>query len=290
MELMTVKVPVDFNYFMLSCTHFGSIFHHEKGWEILLDMVNSKIDGLQNDRNMVIHHGDAVDFVDPRDPRFSIEEYNGEKQLLLGQISEAKKRLDGLRGHLITILLGNHEWAKLNVLGNVTKDFCEYLKVPYGGWTSKITFVNYRGDFMFKHYATHGASGIKSTAHPPKRRRTNKQLILRRLLEGKASDCGLMSRSHTHWNDRLKPESDFYFLDDGKEVQINRIKTDYAEEYIHPDLRWYVSAGSFYKSYEATKKAVSYAERRDYDPLPCGFQLAKIRSGVISQIEPVWVD
>ncbi len=290
MELISVKIPVDCNIFLISCTHFGSIFHHEDGWDMLCDMVHSKIDGMDESRNKVIHHGDTVDFIDPRDKRWSFEEFTGEDQLLRGQESEAKKRLDVLRGHWILMLLGNHEWTKLNSYGNITKTFCKFLNIPYGGWTAKITYLNTRNEILFKHYATHGQKGISSTAHPPARRRMNKLLTLRRLLENKASDCGVQSRAHTHWNDRLKPETDWYFADDGKTVHINRIKTEYTEEYIHPDLRWYVSVGSFYKGYDAGKDAVAYSERRDYDPLPCGMQLMKVRSGVPSSIEPIWFD
>lgn len=290
MELIKVKVPIDFNLFLISCTHFGSIFHHEDGWDATADMVKTKIDGLPVERNKIIHHGDVVDFIDPRDMRWSFEEFTGEQQLLRGQETEAKKRLDVLRGHWVTIMLGNHEYSKLQSYGNICKELCEFLKIPYGGWASKITYQNNRGEQLFKHYVTHGARGISSTAHPPARRRMNKLLALRRLLEGKASDCGLMSRSHTHWNDRLKPESDWYFADDGKEIQVNRIKTEYTEEYIHPDLRWYVSVGSYYKGYDAKHSAIAYSERKDYDPLPCGLQLVKVRSGVPESIEPVWFD
>jgi hypothetical protein len=289
MQLITQKVPVDFNYFLFSCTHFGSMFHHTRGWDFFCDMVRSKIDGLKPSHNFALHHGDVVDFVDPRDPRFNIEEYTGEEQLYLGQVSEAKKRLSVIQPHLITILKGNHEFVKQH-LGDATKSFCKDLKLPYGGWSCKVTFKTRRGEYLFKHYATHGAKGISSTADDPKRRRVNRQLTLKRLLKNKAADCGLMSRAHTHICERVKPESDFFFADDGKGIVVDKIRADYTEEYIHPDLRWYVSAGAFYKQYAIGRDVTSYAERRDYDPLPLGFQVAKIRNKKIVEIEPVWMD
>lgn len=291
MELITKKVPIDFNYFLFSCTHFGSMFHYERGWDVLVDMMHSKIDGLSEKHNLGLHHGDVADFIDtPKDPRFSLEEYQGEKSLFLAQLYESKRRLSCLKGKLVTILEGNHEFVKKHVVGNITKDFCKHLDVPFGGWSCKVTFKNMRGHYMFKHYATHGSKPLNSRAHPAIRRRVNLQIQLRDRLEGKAADCGLMSRAHTHVCERVKPENSFYFADDGKHIVVNQLKTDFTQEHIPPDLRWYVSAGAFYKQYAIGKDVTSYAERRDYDPLPLGFQVVKIRNKKIVEIEPVWLE
>lgn len=291
MELLTKKVPVDFNYFLFSCTHFGSIFHHKRGWEKLSDLIHSKIDGIPESKNFGIHHGDALDFIDPRDLRTDWEELlaTGEEGFILEQIETAKRCLSTVSDKMIALLMGNHEFAK-QAWGNVTKKLCNDLKIPYGGWSCKITFLNKSRGYLFKHYATHGSKSITSTADDPKRRRTNRQLILKRLLKNKCADAVLMSRAHTHICERLKPESDVFFSDDGHNITTDTTKADHTAEYIHPDLRWYVSAGAFYKQYAVGSGLTSYAERKDYDPLRLGFQLAKIRSGKIKSIEPVWMD
>ena len=53
--------------------------------------------------------------------------------------------------------------------------------------------------------------------------------------------------------------------------------------YIHPDHRWYVSAGSFLKLYE--EGVSGYAEIGEYDPVELGFAIARVRNQKI-----VWVD
>lgn len=285
MELLTVKVPVDFNYFLMGDAHMGSVFHHKKGWEQFVDHVHTKIDGMPIDRNKVTEHGDDCDFIDPKDKRFSAET---DKMMILKQIEYAKKERAGLMGHYITKLMGNHEWGKSN-FGNITEYLCKELKAPYGGWSCMITFQNKRGEFLFKHFATHGRKGIGSVADDPKRRRVNKQLALKRLLKNKGNFI-LGSRGHTHWCDRVKPETDIYWSDDGSQVYPQTIKPDATAEYIHPDLRWYVSTGSFYAPYLVQSGVQSYSERADYDPLPCGYMICKIRQNKIVEIEPIWVE
>ena len=289
MELLTTKVPLDFNYFLCGDAHMGSTFHHAKGWEQFCDHVRSKIDGMVPERNYITEHGDDCDFIDPKDPRFDATQDN---QMILQQLEYAKKMRVGIKNHYICKLMGNHCYAKIH-FGDLMRAICDGIERPevYGGWTAKITFLNKRGEFLFKHFATHGRKGISSSADDPKRRRTNKLLALKRLLKNKASgDSILCSRGHTHWCDRLKPETDVYFADDGTNVTLNKIKPDAQAEYIHPDLRWYVSTGSFYKQYNIDAHVTSYAERFDYDPISCGYQLVRVRNGKPESIEPIWTD
>jgi hypothetical protein len=288
MELLTKKVPLDFNYFLMGDAHMGSIFHHKEGWNQFVDMVHSKIDGLKPSRNLICEHGDDCDFIDPKDSRFDAAT---DKMMILQQIEYAKRERSAIKDHYVCKLMGNHEYAKIS-FGDIMDHICKALGVRYGGWSCIITFKNSRGGFLFKHYATHGKTGISSAADDPKRRRTNKLLSLKRKLKNKSGSCILQSRGHTHWCDRLKPETDVYFSDDGKQVWPQNIATDAHQEYIHPDLRWYVSTGSFYRPYGVVNEGVqSYAERSDYDPLRAsGFQIAKVRNGVITEIEPVWID
>jgi len=288
MELITHKVKgIDFNYFLFGDAHKGSVFHHEKGWQQLVDHMRSKIDGLSADRNIGFDHGDAIDAIDPKDMRrYTIGD---QKSLILQQIEDAKKDRIAIKGQLVCLLKGNHELKHWHI-GDITDDLCKNLGVKYGGFSCKITFIS-RGRYLFKHYATHGRTGISSVADDPERRRTNKLLSLKRKLRDKPTgDTILCSRGHTHWCDRLKPHADTYFADDGNEIISNQITSDHTAEYIPPDLRWYVSTGSFYKTYLPNSKLTSYAEAADYDPLRCGYQLCKVRNGVIKSIEPEWLE
>ncbi len=259
----------------------------------MVDMVHSKIDGLSTKHNYVVDHGDIIDAIDPLDPRW----YGGltGKGSIMQQIERAKRNRLAIKDHLVCICDGNHprkKWA----FGAITKDVSDWLEVPGGGWWYAISYHNRRGELMYKHFCTHGRKTISSTADDPKRRRTNKQLILKRLLKMKSGSCVLMSRGHTHWLDRLPPEHDVYYTDNGKEAYHQMTEADHTAEYIHPDLRWYVSTGSFVKpsivnNDPAEVAPITYSEAADLDPtLWVGFMLAKIRNGRIQEIEPVRVD
>ncbi len=118
----------------------------------------------------------------------------------------------------------------------------------------------------------------------------NKLLALKRILKFKAGDCFLMSRGHTHWLDRLPPERDMYLTDDTKKVYQEWTAADPAAEYIHPDLRWYVSTGSFLKTILANQEISGYGEIAEYDPQLMGYALCKIRNGKIDSVEIVPTD
>jgi hypothetical protein len=285
-ELLTKKVPIDFNLFLFGDAHRGSIFMHEKGWLQLVDHMRSKIDGLKPTSNYGIDHGDCIDAIDPKDKRYTATTEEG---FILEQMEDAKKDRIAIKDQLLCILLGNHEIAKWTI-GNITKKLCEDLKVPYGGWSTKITFKNRRGEYLFKHLATHGSRVFNSVADDPKRRRANKLLSLKRFLSGICADAVSMSCGHSHWCDRLKPETDVYFASDSTDIFPANTTADHTAEYIHPDLRWYVNTGSFYDQYKANSGLTSYAERRGFRPLRLGYQLAKIRGKTIESIEPVWLE
>ena len=284
MELIKKKVPINHNLFLMGDDHEGTILRHTGGWSQFIDHVNSSIDGLPEKANFVVDHGDIIDAIDPMDPR-----YDGltEDGLILQQIERAIKNRQYIKEKIITILDGNHPLKKWR-FGRITKHICEKLDVLYGSWSTKITYTNNRNDTLYKHYCIHGKKGINSTADDPKRRRTNKQLVLKRLLKMKSGDCVLMSRGHSHWLDRLAPEHDVYLTDDGKEAFQQFTIADHTAEYIHPDLRWYVSCGSFLKNVITGRGISGYGEIGDYDPnLWCGYMLCKVRDGKIQEIEPV---
>lgn len=285
MELIKKKVPINHNLFLMGDDHEGTILRHNQGWFQFIDHVNSSIDGLSEKANFVIDHGDVIDAIDPLDPRW----YGGltAEGSILQQIHRAKKNRQSIREKIIVILDGNHPMKKW-AIGEITKDICKELKIPFGSWSTKITYTNHRNDILYKHYCIHGRKGINSTADDPKRRRTNKQLILKRLLKNKSGDCVLMSRGHSHWLDRLPPEHDVYLADDGKKAFQQFTEADHTAEYIHPDLRWYVSCGSFLKNVITGQGISGYGEVGDYDPnLWCGYMLCRVREGKIQSIEPV---
>ena len=94
-------------------------------------------------------------------------------------------------------------------------------------------------------------------------------------------------RGHTHEQIMAEPIRDMYITDDGNEL-IKAYKTvPHNEEYIDPDLRWYISPGSFLKT--QALEVSGYGEIGEYEPLENGYALCKVRSRKIESIEFVEV-
>jgi len=280
---------MNFNLFLMGDSHDGSIFRHNEGWDQFVDHVNTSIDGLPIKANKVIDHGDTIEAIDHLDRRFS-PETTAKEDLFIDQIDLAVSNRRAIRSNLIGIHIGNHELAKLR-MGNAAKKVAKELGVRYLAFRAVTTFKTTSGNLIFKHFSTHGKKPINSRATDPKVRRTNKQIQLKDRLRDKHGSCISMSRGHTHWLDRLPPERDIYLTDDGDKSFYQWTQADHTAEFIPPDLRWYVSTGSFLKNGLTNSGVISYSEVADYNPtLWMGFMLCKIRNGKITEIEPVVLD
>jgi len=299
MRLLTQEVPKDFNIFQISCTHFGSRLCHQTGINTLLEMVNSKYEGVKAKHNYVIHHGDIIEAICPDDKRFFSVTIS--QPMILSQVDYAIKRLSNISpANWIAIMQGNHEdhHLKFGYLGALIADG---LGVPFATSECKITY-KYKNWTLFKQYAAHGRKQITSVADDPERATVNMKLILKRQMKFKAGDCYLMTKGHTHKLITLKPRPVLYLQDDGRAIHQNYTKqTDISgEEYIHPDNRWYANVGAFYKIYgnqmtqwdsEHPEDSVfsSYVARGEYDPIPLGFCIVRVREGKIQQVDKITV-
>jgi len=199
MQLIRRTMPVNFNAFLFGDQHLGSILSYREGWEKLVDMMNSPYDGLKANANFGIDHGDVIEAIMIDDPRFDgvTTEAN-----ILQQMDQAIEDRKPIRDKLICILEGNHP-LKLWKFGRITERICNELGVVYGTWSSRITYVDRKGKLLFKHFATHGHRTINSTADDPKRRKTNMELSLKRLLKYKAGDVLLASTGKRYKNNIL---------------------------------------------------------------------------------------
>jgi hypothetical protein len=289
MQLLTKVLPDNHNLFHFGDLHDGSVLSSRKGWNKLLDMMNSEYDGCSS--NYGVDGGDMMEAILVDDVRFSPEKLT--ESLPLEQRKEAIKLREPIRDKLLAILLGNHEY-RLWKYGNMTKDICEALGVDYGTYSAKITIEHKGGwlhkgnNLMYKIYETHGYKNISSIADDPIRRQSNMQLILKRHLKRKAGDCAVMIKHHCHKLLLCKPEEELYLVDDGEKVKQAYTHWGQAEPYIHPDARWYGSAGSFLKLYG--KGISGYAEIMEYDPVELGFLITKVRDRKIVDVVPIYLD
>jgi len=282
LQLIKWKAKNDFNLFLFGDDHEGNVLRHQHGWDQLVDMMNYPYDGCAI--NYGVDHGDFCDAITVDDPRYDGLTVKGTP---LQQLHNAVRHRDRIKQFLVTILEGNHP-LKLWKFGALTADLCKELNVQYGTYSAKITYVNGRGDVLFKHHATHGRRSVNSTADDPIRQLSNMKLQLKRHLKKKFADCVLHSKGHTHKLLCCKPISDLYMTDNGKIVEQNFTRADHNAEYIPPDLRWYVNTGSFLRSIGIGFSG--YAEIAEYDPIELGFYIARVREKKIVSIDKIRVD
>ena len=294
MRIITKRLPVDHNLFLFGDDHEGTILRYDKGWNKFIDMLHSPWGGLPANHNFAIDHGDFMEAIMIDDPRYDIATVKDPIPMV--QLENAVKNRAMIRDRLLFILEGNHP-LKLWKFGALTEILCDRLKVPYGTWSAKLVVQDRKGRLMYKSYHTHGRKQITSTADDPKRRETNKQLILKRHLKFKAGDCALLAKGHTHKLLVCKPESELYMTDDGKQVQQNYTLENFRHDapFIHPDHRWYVNTGSFLRLFAdpierpglPTKYVSGYGEIAEYDPIELGFAVAEIRDRKIVDVKKV---
>jgi len=94
-----------------------------------------------------------------------------------------------------------------------------------------------------------------------------------------------MCKGHTHKLIICDPERELYLADDGHDIVHHYRGAGQAQEYIHPDHRYYVNTGSFLKMFEIGHSG--YAEIAEYDPVELGFAVAKIRDRQLIGVDPV---
>lgn len=294
MKLLARKIEPNSNIFLISDDHEGSLFRYKKGWDLMCDMVRSKWNGVKATSNYVVDGGDFMEGIKIDDYRYGPETAKGPVPLL--QLQQSAKNRESIKDHLVTILEGNHPW-KLWKYGLLTPQLCQELNVPYGTWTCKISWTDKKGNVKFKSFHRHGIKSITSTADNPKRRRSNRELILQRHLKEAAGDCILMCKSHIHQLIISRPEPALYMTDDGKKIHAGYTEADPTAEYIHPDLRYYVATGSFLRMYDTQATlpqqfgqdlgVSGYAEIAEYDPVELGFVVVEIRDWKIQEVRKI---
>lgn len=277
MRLITKVIPENCNIFQFGDSHEGVLLRHKDGWDQMVDMMLSNYDGINAKHNFGIDHGDIIDAIHPDDKRFDGVTVTN---TITAQQDEAVLNREKIADKLIVILNGNHP-QKLWKYGPITENVCTKLNVPYGTWTSRITYTKANGDVMFKQFAAHGYGSLNSTIDDPEDRENSLKRSLRKKLSRKAGDCVIQSMGHTHKLLIKGPKADLYIGDDGQKTKQHYTDIDELDisgkTYIDPYRRWYINTGSFYKIY--ADGVSGYAEIAGYDPLELGYAILKVRNG-----------
>jgi len=285
MEYVKRYVPHDFNIFWFGDVHIGTILHSVSGFDRFIDMALHPYDGVKH--NVLINMGDNIEAIDHSDKRFDVHTVDLGKIRPDLQIEYFMDKIKPLSKLIAVMLDGNHEY-KLIRFFPYTKRMCHDLRIPYGTYTSAVSFyVRRKGSekLLFKTYNTHGYGTIKSAAGPPERQETNMKVRLKDKLAPMHSDCAIQTMGHVHRLLIAPPVSRLCLTSDENDIYQHYTSSPQDSNEIHPDHRWYLATGSFLKLF---KRGVSgYAERAMYAPTEIGFPIAKIRCGKIVGIDKI---
>jgi len=300
MRLIIQVVPRDYNILSISCTHFGSVLHTESGFASLVDKVTHSYEGLKPVRNFVVHHGDHVEGKLIDHPHFYMA--TNQSADILPQVWRTVEAYKPIRKHIVALLEGNHDralWKFGNIPALISKDLYGNFD-RYATASCRIHWITKSGDILFKQFATHGYKSIGSVSPDPVRNFANLQYQLKDRLRKKAGDCFLMTRGHSHKLFTVPPMQELYLHDNGQSVHSDYTSTSQSRTWIHPDHRWYISVGAFYRVYgsELTKYdpedpthsvLSSYVETSDHDPVQLGYAVILVRDGKIVKVNEEFV-
>ena len=287
MRLIIKTLPVNFNYFLYSCDHEGDVLRHKKGFEKMCHMMHSEYEGCK--KNFAWDHGDPIEGIEVNDPRYHYATVDPKTPLPMLQMYQAIKSRKPIAHMILGMNESNHP-KKLWRFGPITQTMCDELKVPYATWTGKLIARDSRGQLLFKSYHTHGKKPINSMAPEPITREATLKRTLKNQLRLMAGDCILMSKAHTHKLIVVEPEKELYMTDDGEKIKQGYTDdyTHQTDEFIHPDHRTYVCAGSFLRLFG--DGVSGYAEEAEYPPIELGFAIARFRDRQLVKTDKIYLD
>jgi hypothetical protein len=281
MQLITKQVPDNFNLYCFGDLHKGSILHYDDGVQHLIDSIKTPYEGCKN--NLAVNHGDNCEAICMDDPRYQRDTTLYDS--VLAEADAVVKTLKPISKHMVCGLDGNHELKLWRTFGNLSQRIYNELNVPFGTYTARITYT-FKDGSVLKHFATHGARSINSSADDAKRRLATMQLILKRLLKFKSQTCALATMGHTHKLLVCAPDPELYLDDDGAHI-TQHYTSPHHSGYIHHEQKWFANTGSFMKLYEMGVSG--YAERFGYDPNELGYIIAMIRDRQLIDVRKVVV-
>lgn len=286
MEFIVRCIPANFNLMFSGDWHKGTLLHSDDALDKFVDMVMNPYDGVSH--NVVIGMGDYMEAIDTSDKRFDIDSVDMDLIRPDRQKIAVQEAIEPFKKKVATLLIGNHEY-KLERYHPYVASICRELDIPYGTYSAIVDFRWAKDDTtLFKAFATHGSGSIRSTADDPERLEANMNLSLKRKLKNKAGDCAIMAMGHTHKLLVAKPKTKLYITTDEDGIlKQNYTESGQADNYIHPDHRWYLNTGSMMTLYH--RGISGYAERAMYDPMEMGFCVVKVRDKKIIDVEKIFL-
>lgn len=284
MESLNQQVSKDFNLWGVSDIHIGSIFCVEEKFKEIVKEIEDDPIGL------VYLNGDLIQGFTKNHKNWEHTGLVDGLELPIEQADHIVNLLRPIKDKIIAVGMGNHELPAQKSAGNITKsNICDKLEVPYGGYSSVVTFKNKR-KFLFNAYFHHGFGSINSKNKDPKKRReANENALVNKMVEVGESDCAFMSMGHTHKIIVVKPEVDLLLTH--KDNKTKQLYNAYDFETQTSDVipinkRWYGNSGCF--EINKLEGVNGYAEMAGYAPSVLGCLRLEVRDELITDLVPVY--
>jgi len=276
LNLLNQRIAADSNIFLGGDDHDGNPASHTEGVLEMVNAITEPYDGISPQFNYFWHFGDIVESITIDDPRFDPQQPAAiENASPIRQINNAVETYKPISKKIICLLDGNHPRKLSQRVGPITQEICRRLECPYGDYTAKVTFSDIAGTTVFKMYGTHGRRGVTSNLADPAQAWASKQRSLKNAMRELAGDCLVMAMGHTHQLIDVPPHDRLYLYDDGERLHQDYVRPVPAAQFIHPDQRWYVNTGSFFRT--QMLGYATYGELAQYAPVPLGYYVLKIR-------------
>jgi hypothetical protein len=284
MKVINVLLPSSHELIPCGDKHLGTTLSYTDGVEELYDYI------LKRKNRYHIDLGDRIEAITVDDKRFAVES-DGKVPVPLQQALEALRQDKRIAKRLICMLIGNHE-LKLRKFGNLTEFMAAELskvkgsEVSYGTYTAVIRVSDEFG-LLYNLFISHGFGSFNSKAKDYEQFQGNRRAGLKNKLRFKAGDCAIMAMGHTHQLFITPPTNQLYLTyGQGKPAQHYLEWNGNNKNYIDPDNRWYVSAGSFLKLYG---DGIGYGEVAGYNPVETGYPIIQVVDRKIVGIKKVVV-
>jgi len=238
-----------FHIYPVGDIHSGAIMCDE-------DSIKEKVREIKETKNaIVIGMGDYIDAILGSDKRFDIvghPQWVKKDNIIESERQFIKELFTPIKDKIVTMLTGNHEESvHLTNQNDITRNLCDDLEVPYGGYQCFVNLIfrreNSNEAHQFITHAWHGAGSAQTEGA--------RQMRLVRLVNDIQADIYLMGHLHaiqTHTPDRLV-------------LRNGRVKSTRLIAAI---------TGSWLKTYAQPHKGEtytpSYGERAGYKPARIG--------------------
>ena len=295
MILKDVVLPMTHKIFLISDTHTGVKLQHKEGIKKMIKRVKAE------PHNYVCHLGDVIEGIEVTDKRFCHESTDPVNALPVKQYAAAADDFFDIRDRWIITLFGNHDRTMKNTGNLLQSIFCKEMdegfdRDTYGTYSCYLSIKDKTGKMMYKMYLAHGNKSLNNNNPDPGMKLANQQKRLKDHLWKPSKDCFIAACGHNHQLLIRPPFPELVVYDDGEDIQHTYTKPrqvcmiDEDGDIIphHPDLKWYVSTGSFYKLYGNPKDQYSgYNEKAGYEPNELGYAVVHVKDGVVKDIEKV---